>query len=347
MTVSNLWKKAIRCCYRLLYSLPFAMKAGNELIATNNGASTTINQHKQRKSVWQDIKDVKLTEEVQALRWKTFKAEEKSNEYEYLGNGVADKREGKYKDGAVWNLYKFRQPNIELDYGYDEALDAYVDNGIANLPKRTLITAEYYSIQKFRIEKYIESVFVNINDEERKYRFSLSFPIHEHGMDITERQFKQYIKKMYDEWECIKDNASISARNYFFEKYGTFNELSRIKFTTYRASNNVPNGVTYDFRAIDILDLEKEGDYIIMNFIAYNFEGARLLSEQFKAPQEVIDKYDRKEKRENIEIKMGNNEAYCEECGEPMNYYDHHILLESGFRALCQKCLTKEKVNNC
>ena len=148
---------------RILYALPFGLKAGDEIIAaptTDGTEGAGIHQTKQAKSVWADLLEGKLTKEAEALRYTMYLAEEKSNEYEYLGNGLAKKRENPI------NTKKFRMKNNQVVYTQAEALEIIEknNNDVNSIPERRLVTiVSQNPAPRFNLTKYVEEIRVDLS----------------------------------------------------------------------------------------------------------------------------------------------------------------------------------------
>ena len=87
-------KGLLRRIKKIAYSIPFGMKAGDEMLATSNkdGSNGIVMEDKiEQNSLLNSLLRGEVTQEVEELRYETYKAEEESNNYKYIGNGVAMK----------------------------------------------------------------------------------------------------------------------------------------------------------------------------------------------------------------------------------------------------------------
>ena len=111
-------------------ALLFGMKAGDNLMTTSNqdpDEGSSVHQQIEKKSVLQDLINGEVTQEVEELRYETFKAEEMSNEYRYIGSGVALKKDS--DEGTVARKRrKFVQYNVNEEYSVLESFQM-IDSG--------------------------------------------------------------------------------------------------------------------------------------------------------------------------------------------------------------------------
>ena len=80
----------------LWYGLPFGMKAADTEIMGNKSVDdngVTIQQEVSDQRVAKHLLKGEVTQEVEELRYRTYKVADESENYKYLGNGVAVKEE--------------------------------------------------------------------------------------------------------------------------------------------------------------------------------------------------------------------------------------------------------------
>ena len=85
----------------LWYGLPFGLKAADtEIMGSNNNGSdgSSIHQEVSDERVAKHLLKGEVTQEVEELRYRTYKVAGESENYEYLGNGVAVKSDKKNLD---------------------------------------------------------------------------------------------------------------------------------------------------------------------------------------------------------------------------------------------------------
>ena len=80
----------------ILYSLPFGLKGADSEIfgsKTNSENGTEISQEVSDERLGRHLLKGEVTQSVEELRYKTYKVANESENYKYLGNGVAVKEE--------------------------------------------------------------------------------------------------------------------------------------------------------------------------------------------------------------------------------------------------------------
>ena len=284
---------------KLLYALPFGMKAADELMTTSNvdtDEGSGIHKQVEKKSVWQDLVNGELTQEVQELRYETFKAEEMANEFQYIGNGQAVKKKGDEK--TVKNKRKkFVQYNIDEEYGLHESLimmenpnDAFKDDW----KRRKIFKATYKNpCVRFKIENYADKVRVELNDDSYKTFFYFI----DDKMNREVRPLVNFIKKTKSDIEKIEETGDKKKLLAYREKNELCSELESFSFKTINASNDVPNGIDYNFRNAHFENIEEIDGYVVILYTWRDFDGNILLSERFKSDS-AEEKFKNKEKRE-------------------------------------------------
>ena len=106
------------------YGLPFGLKAANDEIMGGGEADeqgSTINQQVTDQRVAKHLLKGEVTQEVEELRYRTYRVENESKSYKYLGNGVAVK-EDKPKNKSDKTKFKFSQDNEMLCESVSDSL---------------------------------------------------------------------------------------------------------------------------------------------------------------------------------------------------------------------------------
>ena len=97
-----MWRKIKRFFYNLLYSLPFGMKAADELLSTQTinddvGIVESIRQNR----LSEGLINGEVTQQVEELRYRDYKVYRESKKYKYLGDGIAIKKDIKECVGKI------------------------------------------------------------------------------------------------------------------------------------------------------------------------------------------------------------------------------------------------------
>lgn len=161
--------------YRLLYALPFGLKGADEEIlggnSSNDNNGTSIVQQVEDKTVFNNLLKGTVTQSVEELRYRTYKVDEESQNYEYLGNGVAVKKEDKPVKKNKYK-YKFTQRNRLLVNGVLDELERVDSYGEDNYALEIM----YSAFPKFQLGEFADRIVVNADIKEKKFITTLVFP---------------------------------------------------------------------------------------------------------------------------------------------------------------------------
>lgn len=289
----GLLRKIVRKIENFIYSIPFGMKGGDEIIATsnpNNVAGSEVHKKVTQTSVLQDLLNGEVTQEVEELRYETFKVEEESNNYKHIGNGVCikiDDTEDKKKERRK----KFIQENIVLDYGAIESVNITLDDDVKkqmDFPEKRLFNCTYDNeCVKFRLEKYFEKVAIDLRKDNLTKLYFIDTKYNKKGVPVINA-----LKKIMNDISSL-DEDNIDT---YIKKCEIISSIKTMEFTSFNASNNVPNGIYYKFLEPKFIKLEKEGDCIVLQYVWDKKEGGQLLSEKYFSPTGAR-KFKNKEKR--------------------------------------------------
>lgn len=153
---------------RIMTWLGLAMKGGDDVIMKGNGSNeskVSEEQEVNENNVYAALLRGELTEEVKQLRYALYRVENESKNYTYLGNGVSVKTGSKNKESfeTLTRIIQRNAPQVnelwkDLGEMVDETNLAF-DEG---RNERFLITIEYEDYPKFKLEKYIDTINVDI-----------------------------------------------------------------------------------------------------------------------------------------------------------------------------------------
>ena len=291
-------KGLLRRIKKIAYSIPFGMKAGDEMLATSNkdGSNGIVMEDKiEQNSLLNSLLRGEVTQEVEELRYETYKAEEESNNYKYIGNGVAMKIDSSEEKKAKRRL-KFTQYNRDVEYGMKESMsiaESKNESEKLDYVSRKLFRFTYIdTCVRFKHETYIEKI-----DFDLRNGFVTKMHYICDKMNRKSVPFANAVRKIKSDLDSIdSDNSKI------VEEYVSRNEiLSSIKeleFTTFNATNNVPNGIRYVFRKPKFENIECSDDDISITFSWKEMEGGKLLSEIYYSDS-AEKKFKNKEKKKN------------------------------------------------
>lgn len=303
---------------KLFYGLGFGMKnAESEMLLSKNSSNSESSYVQQIKeqNVGKDLLKGEVTQEVEDLRYSTYKVYKESNNYEYLGNGVAIKKEK--KDFNI-NKFSFVQRNKIFCKSVYESFDETKDE---DADKFTLIIG-YETSPRFKLERFAECLTVcgTNGNVDITFRFNKAYDL---SSPIT--------KMFYNELMKLEDSERGN------EIYS--NNISNLCFTTYKAQGE-DDFIMYVFNNLQPKNYELLDKYVNITFTTNDFTRQDLTEKFFSKNQQ--DKYEMKiSKEKNISFLVPESKYKCSECGEEMNQFDYEITSYDFGRGLCLKCLEK------
>ena len=314
--------------FKIIYNLPFGMKGADKEILGSTRESAIDN------SVVQEVSDERVakhllkgevTKEVEELRYRTYKVENEAKGYEYLGNGVAVKKE---KQNAPKTKHKFTQENKNLCASVSSALE---ENGNGNYDEaidKYTIEINYNRLCKFRIDKRITYVDVLIDDTKGIVETTLHFNSEPDVYDVASMPFINELKKLVNANESEIDKNEIAT------------VIRDLSFCTYKA-NNEEVIVTYRFSGeMKFEGVRQFGYEYLMKLSWEEYVRLPLNLEAKYYSKSMAEKYENKE-RKNVAIPIANIERkrYCSICGSEMNNYDADIQEANGGEVICTNCI--------
>ena len=288
---------------KIAYALPFGLKAADAEIMTSkaddgSGNATVIEKEVNENTLMNSLLKGEVTEEVEEFRYSNYKIDEKANEYQYVGNGQAVKKEIKKKEGST----HFIQSNKPLASTVLEDLKHV--GGYGDL-EQYFINVEYSEFSRFRINAFITEVEVIIKNNSVKTK--LYFSILPDPYNAVSAPFINELKKI----KIAKDSEYALNRNEIANKIAT------LSFVTFKASNNEPDMISYAFYGPKFLNYEENETSA---YIEYEWEAFRKDNLRDKFYSESKEKkYQNKEKKENStletfteQVKKESEEAILE-----------------------------------
>ena len=312
-----------------LYGLPFGLKAADtEIMGSRqiDSNGTTINQEVSDERVAKHLLKGEVTQEVEELRYRTYKVENESKNYKYLGNGVAIK-ENNVEKKQEKTKFKFTQDNENICESVSETLKQVGNYGI----ERYRFEIDYNSFVRFKVEKFMTKIDVDINEEVGKIETTLHFSTEPNPYDAASMPFINEIKQLLDvktEYEASRHEISSSIVN--------------ISFTTYKAHNE-DDFVNYCFiNGAKFKSFRQEGYEYLLTFEWNEYMRVPLDLESKYYSKSMAEKYAKKE-RKNVDVSLaqGERKRYCSICGKEMSVYDADIQEADGHEPICKECMQK------
>lgn len=329
----------------LFYALPFGLKGADAEImgnGENDGTNgSTINQQVQDKRVAKHLLKGEVTQEVEELRYRTYKIDRETDSYSYIGNGMAVKD----KKHTNTDVIKFSQPNKLL---CSDVLTELKRVGTYGVEKYT-IDIDYTSPIKIKLEPFITLVDVYIKKGEQPVT---TFHFND-TMNPSEFKSKPFIKSLETLCDIFNKNDKYAlSRN----EYAT--SIFCMNFTTFNASNEEPNVINYSFSMPDLIAVHHDnGEYLLK--YQWKLHSRTDLTEKF-FNAELEEKYKNKEKKhidtENITIEEAAKDWWkehedktikCHVCGKGISTYkDGFIIDQSVGEPICLDCYKKSLLDS-
>ena len=314
---------------KLWYGLPFGLKGADTEIMGSKSQDTNgtlINQEVSDERVSKHLLKGEVTQEVEELRYRTYKVANESENYEYLGNGVAIKKVDNEEYG-VKKKHRFTQDNENICESVLQSLKQVGNYGI----EKYRFEIEYNSLIRFKVEKYATKVDVNINDDNGIIETVLHFNAEPNPYDGSSKPFITEISKLLNvksEYELKRNEIASSIKS--------------LSFTTYKA-NNESDFVTYSFTNGGKFEkFEQNGYEYLMTLSWEEYTRIPMNLEAKYYSKTMAEKYKNKEKK-NTPVSLSNVERkrYCSVCGKEMSVYDADIQEASGQEPICKECIQK------
>ena len=315
------------------YGLPFGLKgADSEIIGNKDVTSdgTTISQEVSDERVGKHLLKGEVTQEVEELRYRTYKVENESKNYKYIGNGIAVKEDSNGKKKKK-TKFKFSQDNENICETVLQTLNQVGKYGT----EKYRFEIDYKSFVRFKVEKFATRIDVDINEEDGKIETTLHFSTEPNPYDASSMPFINELKKLFD----IKDEYTASRSE-------IASSIMNISFTTYKAYNE-DDFVNYSFiNGAKFKSFKQDGYEYLLTFEWEEYLRLPLDLESKYYSKSMAEKYDRKE-RKNVDISIAQSERkrFCSVCGKEMSVYDADIQEADGHEPICKECLQKALKN--
>jgi len=309
------------------YGLPFGLKAaGDEIMGSGEAdqAGTEVNQQVTDKRVAKHLLKGEVTQEVEELRYRTYRVANESEKYKYVGNGVAIKEEKeKPKDKT---RFKFSQENENICQSVLDTMNQIGNYGI----ERYRLEIDYNSFVRFKVEKFAKKIDVDIDEKIGKVETTLHFNTEPDPYDAASMPFINELKKLLNanEYEISRNEIATSIYNLSFTTYKAYNEDDLVNYSF------IKGGKFKEF---------KQDGYEYLLTLEWN--------EYFRLPTDLESKYYSKsmaekyakKERKDVAPEMINSERkrYCSVCGNEMSVYDADIQEADGHKPICKDCLNK------
>ena len=273
------------------YSLFKGLKNADNLLTTNQSHQSAIGieiPNNEDAGVYKEKLQQKVTQEVEELRYSSYKIANESKKYKYIGNGEVKKKtntELTEKHGLI-----DERDNLPIILIQDNNLiceDVLTTINEVNESKNKKITNDYTIkikreiLPRFLIEKYIKKIVLKESDT----NYVIDLYCSKYPKQFNTRKDKPFISEL----EKIKNKEVKNSDILDFEE---------IKFTTSNAwgVDDWYSFILNDFELYDIIDFD--GNYIIRLGCKSKLFMNNLLDNIYSKSAEK--KYNNREKKKNV-----------------------------------------------
>lgn len=330
--------------YKILYALPFGMKAADEEIMGGNSSSSdegqSVHQQVSDERVAKHLLKGEITQPVKELRYRTYKVDDEAKNYEYLGGGTAIKKEAKPVDTK---RIHFSQ---ECKLVASDVLEELKRVGKYGTETYTLQISYNNPLVKFKLEQFANQIDVDINEESKEVITTLHFSNIPDGYEKKSAPFINELKRLLK----IYKNVQLISDKHMVDEVYKHNEIASsmisLNFTTYKATNDEPDLKVYSFISPSFIKAEESNAEIRLTFAWETYDINDLKAKFFD--EKMAKKYETKEAKSTpIDISGGQvRVAHCEVCGKEINTYDADVTKYTYGKAMCKDCLQKYLLSN-
>lgn len=291
-----------------------AMQATETEVLKSGGAApegTSISQNVHAQKLSHGLLKGEVNQQVEELRYRTYKVAEESEKYRYVTGTLVVKKERipSHKlniDNTTDLPVVIIADNFEIGRGVNESISMLTvdENGSytgLDRGKKYNLEIERDFFPRHKIEEYVTRIIVKeIDEKSDEYHIELYVSVYPNPLAYKSKGFVQEIKRIKD--EGIKSDVL---------------DFKSLIFTTYK-SYGEQDFITYKFGNIKFLNeiTVFDGSYVI-KFKGKLLERCKPFSEQYYSP-EMAQKYENQEAKEavaNLSI-VDKKEYVCEECGK-------------------------------
>lgn len=316
--------KFIRWVKSLIYSIPYGMKgAGDEIMGSNvsgDGNDTTINQQISDGRVARHLLKGEITKEVDELRYRTYKVDREAKNYNYIGHGVAVKKEKKEKPNAI----KFSQENRLICNDVLTELNHVGGYGV----EKYNISIDYLSPVRFKMQEFLTLVDVYIPEGGNAVT-TLHFSDVMNPQEFKSKPFVMELGKL--EKQFSNNDTYALSRNDFAT------EVLCMHFTTFNATEEHPDVISYTFSRPELIGVHHEDGEFKLLYQWDEYERTDLTDKFFNA--ELEEKYRNKEKKDmNVGMDVVEEKVKCPICGKEVSNLE---IIMSDDGPSCFDCFKK------
>lgn len=321
-------KKAYNRLHNYWLGLFWGMKSVNDTVFTqaglDNPVGTTINQEVNENRVSKDLLKGEVTQQVEELRYRTYKVDREAKQYEYYSPTKAiryDKQDSKfvkYDDSDGLPLITI-QPNHsitesvydgikDIDFLNEKVVDeennVAVDMGHFDVDEKYNIEIERDFNPRFRLERYTTRLVVKKKDDKDNVVLDFYVSKYPKEKDMKSIYFVKEVEKMLSSGER-----------------SDLTSMKRVSFVTSHAYG-LYDMLQFKFDHIFYMGISEFDGHYILRFRAHAFVNGRDLTDEYYS-ESMAKKYEEHEKKEVVMDLSGGfkeEEFVCSECGKTVTY---------------------------
>lgn len=305
----------------------FGLKGANEEImghGAEGGEGTEIAQETSDSRVAKHLLKGEVTQEVKELRYRTYKVSNASEGYDYLGDGLAVKKNDKVVH--IPGHYKFIFNNHLLCEDVGTELNRVGDYGV----ERYATQITYDGFVRFKIEEFIDTIAVEINDDKDIRNTTLKFNKEPNPYNSKSMPFINTLKAL-----CAIQNPAGYLRNEIATAMQT------LGFTTYKTAGE-NNFTSYAFMNPTLVSATEDKDGFKLLFSWESYMRVPFDPEEKYYDKEMDEKYKtHAPKNPDIHMMDVKRKRFCSACGKEVSVYDGDIQEATNGVVLCKECLEK------
>lgn len=369
-----------------LKSIFYGMSAAdNILFGDGESESIVINKETQDKRVSKDLLKGEVTQEVEELRYRTYKVDRESKNFEYYSPTLAKKRDindskfVKYENSDNLEIVTI-QPNVFLkeniydaiknvsDENIKKSVDEYgnsqIEINVGKFKQQKNYTIKLirneYAIPRYYLEEYTTRLVVKKCNEENKYILDFYISKYPHISDLKSKGFVREIERIKNEgWksDIIEFNNVnfITSHAYqlddmieFNFKYPTFKEIIEFDghyIIRYRATLNKQHDIMDDFYSKSMDEKYKNKE---AKEVVYNVNGGqeREVYVCEICGKEIVYDTDDIDNKPITQPRLIDEDENIEVFEQVSEYFDIQVVEQTTGQKMCRNCFSEWLKNN-
>ncbi len=306
----------------------WGLKSTNDEIFTQTGISTpvgiTINQQVNENRVSKDLLKGEITQQVEELRYRTYKVDREAKQFEYFSPLKAikfDKQDSKfvkYENDDKLPLITI-QPNHSIianvydgikDVDFmkadliDEQANVSINVGKFDVDEKYIINIDRDFMPRFKIERYTTRLVIRKLDDKDNVMLDFYVSKYPQEKDMKSIYFVKEVEKLAN-GDKQSDITNMNMVSFVTSHAYGLNDMLQFKF------NHIYYKTTIKF----------DGHYVI-RFRAHMFINGKDLTDEYYS-KSMDEKYRTKEKKDIAFDLTGGSEYetfVCQECGKVVEY---------------------------